>query len=58
MAWESLQGIIRHALTFGGGFVVAKGYVDEATMQAAIGAIITILGTAWSIFHKKQVTSA
>lgn len=44
-----LYGIIRHVLTFGAGFVVAKGYIDDATAQQVIGAIMAVLGTVWSV---------
>lgn len=47
-------GIIRHVLTFAGGFVVAKGWVDEATMAQIAGAIVTIVGGVWSVVDKKD----
>ena len=53
MNWEMAAGILRHILTFGGGLVVTKGYLDEATMTQVIGAIVTIAGAVWSIWAKK-----
>jgi hypothetical protein len=47
------MGIIRHILTFGGGYLVAKGIIDEATMLNAVGAVVTILGVVWSVVNKK-----
>ena len=46
-------GIIRHILTFAGGFVVAKGFADDALVQEAIGGLVTIIGAIWSITAKK-----
>lgn len=54
MSWEQVAGIIRHILTFGGGVVVSKGWLDEATMTAVVGAIVTIGGAVWSITSKKS----
>jgi hypothetical protein len=44
-----VMGLLRHALTFGGGYVVAQGWVSEAAMPEVIGAIVTLVGVAWSI---------
>lgn len=53
---ESILSIVRHILTFGGGFVVAKGWIDSVTLQSAIGAVITIVGVVWGIADKKART--
>lgn len=50
---STIAGIIRHVLTAVGGYLVAKGWVDESTLPEVIGAIITIGGVVWSIFQKK-----
>ncbi len=54
MSKEMVAGLIRHLLTFGGGWMVAKGFFDEATMNEVVGAVITILGAAWSVYQKRQ----
>ena len=51
-----LLGIIRHALTFVGGILVVKGYMDEGLMSEIIGGISTLIGTVWSVFDKKDET--
>lgn len=51
---EKILGIIRHLLTFGGGFLVAKGYIDEASVGELVGAIVTVIGTVWSIVAKSD----
>ena len=50
---EQILGIVRHVLTFGGGLVVAKGLVDEATAQYIIGSVLALIGTIWSIDAKR-----
>jgi hypothetical protein len=54
MNMETILGVIRHILTFGGGFVVAKGWADEATITAAVGAAVTLIGAVWSVLSKRQ----
>lgn len=53
MKKDQILGIVRHLLTFAGGFVVAKGIADAALIQEAIGGIVTIIGAIWSISVKK-----
>lgn len=52
MNWVQISGIVRHVLTFGGGFIVAKGWISEGVMLDIVGAIITIGGVIWSMFDK------
>jgi len=52
MSWEQISSILRHILTFGGGFIVAKGWVDTETMTGLVGAVITIGGAVWAVFNK------
>lgn len=53
MTKEKLLGIIRHILTFGGGFLLAKGLIDEVYLDELISAISTIIGFIWSVASKK-----
>jgi hypothetical protein len=46
-------GISRHVLTALGGVLVAKGYADESTVNAGIGAAVTLGGVAWSVIDKR-----
>lgn len=50
---DQILGIIRHTLTFVGGFLVMKGLVDEAVVTEIVGGTLTLVGTIWSIFTKK-----
>lgn len=52
---QQYQGVLRHILTFAGGYVVAKGIITEEQLPEVIGAVITIGGLAWSWFSKKAV---
>lgn len=55
---EKIFGVLRHLLTFGGGYLVAKGYVPEGSIDDVVAAIITILGVVWSVSspEKKKVS--
>ena len=53
---EQVLGIIRHALTFIGGIVIARGLVDETLVTEVIGGVLTLTGAIWSIIDKKAVT--
>lgn len=58
MNWEMIQGIVRHFLTFGGGFLVTNGTLGQSDMEAGVGAVITIVGIVWSVFTKKKAKEA
>jgi hypothetical protein len=51
---DQTLGLIRHALTFVGGIIVAKGLVDGALSAEIIGAVMTLVGAGWSIASKKK----
>jgi hypothetical protein len=54
MTKEQLEGIVRHTLTFVGGILILKGYLDESALAEVIGATVTLAGTLWSVFAKKK----
>lgn len=53
MTGEQVWGIVRTILAAGGGYLVAKGYVDNATLQAVLGGLGTIFVAAWSWYSNK-----
>ena len=53
MTGEQIWGVVRTVLAAGGGYIVAKGYIDNATMTSLIGAVGTIFVAGWSIWAKK-----
>jgi hypothetical protein len=55
---DTVLGFVRHALTFGGGFLVTNGTVTASDLEMGIGAIVTLIGLAWSIFDKKKKKDA
>ena len=52
---DQILGLIRHALTFVGGIVIAKGLVEDALFQEIAGGVMTLVGAIWSIADKKKV---
>lgn len=52
MNWEQIASILRHILTFGGGFIVAKGWISAEALPGIVGAILTIGGAVWSVVNK------
>ena len=50
---ETVLGVIRHVLTFGGGFVAAKFGIDEGMIAELIGGAMTVIGVIWSIASKR-----
>jgi hypothetical protein len=51
---DQILGLVRHALTFVGGIIVAKGLVDDVLFQEILGGILTIIGSVWSVVSKKS----
>lgn len=52
---EQFLGIVRHVLTFVGGFLVMKGIIDESIVTELSGAITTLVGGVWSIINKIKI---
>ena len=50
---EQVLGILRHTLTFVGGFLITKGLVDDAQLTEISGALVTLVGAIWSVLSKK-----
>lgn len=46
--------LIRHALTAGGGALVAGGYLDASQAQAGTGAILALVGIGLSLWDKRS----
>lgn len=54
MTKEMVWGVARAVLAAAGGYLVAKGMIDAATVETIVGAIGTIFAAAWSIWSKKS----
>jgi hypothetical protein len=55
---DSIKSVIRHGLSFGGGFLVAKGFLSADQVNELAGAIITVMGIVWSIRKNRQSAAA
>lgn len=51
---EQFLGIVRHSLTFIGGFLVMRGLVDDTLLNELVGGVISLAGTIWSIVEKNK----
>jgi hypothetical protein len=51
---EAILGIIRHVLTTAGGALVANGTLDANQLNTGAGALVVLIGVAWSIFAKRK----
>jgi len=51
---DSIKSIVRHGLSFGGGFLVAKGLVTVDQANELAGAVITLLGVGWSVWNNRK----
>jgi hypothetical protein len=45
---------IRHGLTAVGGVLVGAGYLSNGDVEVAVGAIMTLVGVAMSVYDKRQ----
>ncbi len=54
MKKEMILAIVRHTLTFVGGFWVMKGITDESFVTEIVGALVTSIGGIWSIVEKAK----
>lgn len=52
MSKDFVLSIVRHVLTGAGSVLMAKGYADEATVQAVIGGVLAVVGLALSYQDK------
>ena len=46
--------LLRHLLTYIGGALVAKGFIDTESLQELIGAVITLLSIGWMTVDKAK----
>jgi hypothetical protein len=49
---EQLLGLVRHALTFVGGCMVANGILTESMSADIVGSCMALIGTIWSLIVK------
>lgn len=55
MNTATIASVFRHLLTFGGGYLAAKGIeLDGETIQALAGGFAALVGVIWGIIQKKK----
>ena len=54
IAHEKILGLLRHLITFVGGWLVARGKIDEPTLESIGGGIITIVGVVFSLLAPEK----
>ena len=52
MKKEQVLSIVRHALTFAGGVLIAKGAAEAGVVNEAVGAIVSAVGLVWGLVEK------
>jgi hypothetical protein len=55
---DTVLGIVRHVLTFGGGFLITKGVADAGEVTELVGALAAVIGVVWSILSKRSKTTS
>ena len=53
MNQEQVLSIVRQVLLFGGGIVVSKGWIDNSTLVSVVGALVTLIASAWAIWTRR-----
>ena len=51
---ENVYSFVRHAISFAGGALVAKGYVSQEELMEGVGAVMTLLALIWSFVQKRK----
>jgi len=55
---DQVMGVIRHFITFGGGYLVARGKLSPTDVETITGIVAAIAGVAWSFLSKSSATGA
>lgn len=55
---NTVLSLLRHALTFGGGYLAAKGLLSEDTLSALVPALITAVGAVWGAVDEYRAERA
>jgi hypothetical protein len=54
MLWTTVFApLVRHGLTYGGGLLVAAGYLDAGQSEILAGAGLAVAGVLWSVLEKR-----
>lgn len=58
MNQETIGTLVRALLKFGGGILISKGVLDDATFAEVSGALMTLFGVVWGIVAARQASAA
>lgn len=50
--------LVRALLSFGGGYLVAKGWITTEQLPEVGGAVLALIALIWSFSHKASVQNA
>jgi len=48
---DFVLSLIRHAATFAGGLLIAKGFADASQVETLVSGVVTASGIFWSLWH-------
>jgi hypothetical protein len=51
---DLITSLVRHGLTFGGGFLIAQGLVTADESNSLIAAAVSVVAIVWSIFERRM----
>ncbi len=51
---EQIQSLLRQILLFLGGGLVTHGYLDNATLNIAVGAVLALATSAWGVYLRRN----
>jgi len=52
------ETLIRSVLKVGSGALIAKGLVDDASAEVAIGAIVTLISVIWGVVSRRRAAAS
>jgi len=52
---DMVLGLLRHALTTGGGVLVANGTMTQDNLTAIVGGLLALVGIGFSVWNKKKI---
>jgi hypothetical protein len=55
---EQVLGVIRHIITFGGGYLVSRGKLSPTDVETIAGIVAAIVGVGWSFYSKTNTKTA
>ena len=55
---DLILSLLRKALTYGGGFLTSSGLATNDEITTGAGALVTLVGIAWSIYNRRQAAKA